>query len=88
MRARVYLNPGLREVVFPDFSFAIHSSMLRQREEWIRFSYSNEDTKDEEKKGWGRRGTTKCGAKRQAHTCPRATPAYIRDYFSNNHTCA
>jgi hypothetical protein len=27
--------------------------MLRQREEWIRFSYSNEDTKDEERrKGW------------------------------------
>jgi hypothetical protein len=26
---------------------------LRQREEWIRFSYSNEDTKDErKKKGW------------------------------------
>ena len=26
---------------------------LRQREEWIRFSYSNEDTKDEERrKGW------------------------------------
>jgi hypothetical protein len=27
--------------------------LLRQREEWIRFSYSNEDTKDEERrKGW------------------------------------
>jgi hypothetical protein len=27
--------------------------VLRQREEWIRFSYSNEDTKDEERrKGW------------------------------------
>jgi hypothetical protein len=32
-------------------------------EEWIRFSYSNEDTKDEE-----RRQTTKCGAKRQVRT--------------------
>jgi hypothetical protein len=27
--------------------------LLRQREEWIRFSYSNEDTKDEEgSRGW------------------------------------
>jgi hypothetical protein len=40
--------------------------LLRQREEWIRFSYSNEDTKDEEKKkGLGR---PKCGPKRQART--------------------
>jgi hypothetical protein len=35
----------------------------------IRFSYSNEDTKDEERrKGLGGRKTTKCGAKRQART--------------------
>ena len=27
--------------------------VLRQREEWIRFSHSNEDTKDEERRrGW------------------------------------
>jgi hypothetical protein len=29
----------------------------------ILFSYSNEDTKDEEKKGLDRKGKTKCGAK-------------------------
>jgi hypothetical protein len=29
--------------------------LLRQREEWIRFSYSNEDTKDEER---GRAGSS------------------------------
>jgi hypothetical protein len=46
--------------------------VLRQREEWIRFSHSNEDTKDEERKGWVSRQATKCGAKRQARTCPRA----------------
>jgi hypothetical protein len=39
--------------------------LLWQREEWIRFNYSNEDTKDEEKKELGRRGMTKC---------PRAVP--------------
>jgi len=26
------------------------SAVLRQREDWIRFSYSNEDTKDEERR--------------------------------------
>ena len=31
----------------------MYRQLLRQREEWIRFSYSNEDTKDEERrKGW------------------------------------
>jgi hypothetical protein len=36
---------------------------------------SNEDTKDEERKeGLGCWQTAKCGAKRQAHTCPGATP--------------
>jgi hypothetical protein len=37
----------------------------------ILFSYSNEDSKDGERrkeKGLGRRETTKCDAKRQAHT--------------------
>jgi hypothetical protein len=29
------------------------SQVLRQREEWIRFSYSNEDTKDEEEERAG-----------------------------------
>jgi hypothetical protein len=41
----------------------------------IRFSYSNEDTKDEERK-LGCRQTTKCGAKRQART------------LSQNHTAS
>src|SRR5436305_9246208 len=46
----------------PFYSF--YSDVLRQCEEWIRFSYSNEDTKDEERrKGWVS-DTTKCGAKR------------------------
>jgi hypothetical protein len=40
--------------------------LLRQREEWIRFSYSNEDTKDEKEEGLGRRRMTKCGARCQA----------------------
>ena len=48
--------------------------MLRQREEWIRFSYSNEDTKEEEE-GLGRRQTTKCCAKCQA---PVTTPQQIK----------
>jgi hypothetical protein len=30
--------------------------MLRQREEWIRFSYSNKDTKDEERRRAGSSG--------------------------------
>jgi hypothetical protein len=35
----------------------------------ILFSYSNEDTKDEERrKGWVVERRTKCGAKRQEHT--------------------
>jgi hypothetical protein len=29
------------------------ANLLRQREEWIRFSYSNEDTKDEERRRAG-----------------------------------
>jgi hypothetical protein len=33
--------------------FRDRPSMLRQREEWIRFSYSNEDTKDEERRRAG-----------------------------------
>jgi hypothetical protein len=51
--------------------------MLRQREEWIRFSCSNEDTKDEEGKESRRRGKTICGAKRQAlnHAVLRISPA-------------
>jgi hypothetical protein len=51
------------------------SKVLRQREEWIRFSYSNEDTKDEERrKGWvgDRRLNVVPSAKRAL--CPRATP--------------
>jgi hypothetical protein len=43
--------------------------VLWQREEWVRFSYSNEDTKDEERrKGWVGDRRTKCGAKHQART--------------------
>ena len=34
-------------------------AVLRQREEWIRFSYSNEDTKDEEGKESLRQGRTR-----------------------------
>jgi hypothetical protein len=43
--------------------------LFRQREEWIRFSCSNKDTKDEERrKGLGRRQTTKCGATPEGHS--------------------
>ena len=45
--------------------------MLRRREEWIRFSYLNEDTKDgEEEEDLSRRQTTKCGGQRQARASP------------------
>jgi hypothetical protein len=53
--------------------------VLRQHEECIRFSYSNEDTYQgwRKKKGLGRRETTKCGAQCQARTCPVTTPQQI-----------
>ena len=71
------------------FSLACQPSepMLRQREEWIRFSYSNEHTKDEEeRKGWVADRTTKCGAKRQARTPSQdhATAIFVlRDMISH-----
>jgi hypothetical protein len=48
--------------------------LLRQREEWIRFSYSNEDTKDEER-SWvgGRRLNVVPGAKRAPLSQDHAT---------------
>jgi hypothetical protein len=54
----------------------IAGGLLRQREEWIRFSYSNEDTKDGEERA------ARCGAKRQAHTLSQdnaTTPAQLTD---------
>src|SRR5271155_2986357 len=51
------------------------SKVLRQREEWIRFGYSNEDTKDEGRRnGWvgDRRLNVVPSAKRAP--CPRTTP--------------
>jgi hypothetical protein len=57
--------------------------VLRQREEWIRFSYPNEDTKDEERrKGWvgGRRLNVVPSAKRAP--CSRTTPTTLRGVFS------
>jgi hypothetical protein len=49
--------------------------VLRQREEWIRFSYSNEDTKDEEgRQGWvvDRRPNMVPSA-----PCPRMTAQHV-----------
>jgi hypothetical protein len=44
--------------------------VLRQREEWIRFSYFNEDTKDEERrKGWV--------ADRRLNVVPSAKPVPV-----------
>jgi hypothetical protein len=63
-----------------DFKLEIlYILLLRQREEWIRFSYSNEDIKDEERrKGWvvDRRLNVMPSAKRAP--CPRTTPGASR----------
>jgi hypothetical protein len=53
----------------------LNQEVLRQREEWIPFSYSNEDTKDEERRKGrviGRRLNVIPSAKRTP--CPRTTP--------------
>jgi hypothetical protein len=63
-----------------DFKLEIlYILLLRQREEWIRFSYSNEDIKDEERrKGWvvDRRLNVVPSAK--LAPCPRTTPGTSR----------
>jgi hypothetical protein len=50
-------SPGASKPLVPASLWCQHSSgtsiVLRQREEWIRFSYSNEDTKDEERRRAG-----------------------------------